>query len=199
LRFDIITRSYYSRWRSLPEWKSQSSTTANNPLTHNCPEIPLSGREIELLLKTLIPAKMKIHSLTGLSLILVSTLTVLAESQLAALSSPKFFPATEATYVRPGKKQTHVENRPQRRDSGLSTGASGTAKVGANGVVFSGGVEGTASQDRKNNTQECRVVSVKVSTTPAVYRAPDGHIFQMQQPIKEEVLNNNPWTACPNK
>ena len=105
----------------------------------------------------------------------------------------------EATYIGSGKKQTHVENRSQQRDAGLSTGVNGTATIGANGVFVNGSASGTASQDRNNSTQECRSVGVKVSTTPAVYRAPDGHIFQMQQPVKEEVLNNNPWTACPKK
>ena len=140
---------------------------------------------------------MKISSLTGL--ILASTLTVLTGAQLAAFASPKFFPATEATYVRPGKKQTHVENRPQRRDTGNSTGLSGTATFGADGKLINGSATGTASKDSKNNTQECRSVGVKVSTTPAVYRAPNGHIFQMPQPIKEKVITNNPWTACPSK
>ena len=113
---------------------------------------------------------MKISSLTGL--ILASTLTVLAGSQLAAFASPKTAPTTESTYVGRGKKQISIETVPQRRDK---------------------------NPDRNNNPQECRIASIKVSTTPAVYRAPDGHIFKMRQPVKEEVVNGTPWKACPSK
>ena len=165
---------------------------------------------------------MKIHSLTGLSLILVSTLSVLAQSQLAAFSKPMLWPQSktppksanyspkassqpvtpysppDATYVGRGKPETKVDYRIQRRDAENSTGLGGKVGGGAKFGVVELGAEGTASKNETSNTQECKSVSVKVSTTPAMYRAPDGHIFKMQQKKTEDIITNNPWTPCPN-
>jgi hypothetical protein len=165
---------------------------------------------------------MKIYSFTGLSLILASTLTVLAQSQLAVFSKPMPSPQSktppksanyspkpspqvtpysppEATYVGRGKPETKVEDRTRRRDAESSTGLNRKVGGGAKFGVVEVGAEGTASKNDTSNTQECKSESVKVSTTPAMYRAPDGHIFKMTQKKAEEIITSNPWTACPNK